>query len=112
MAIYKKIFEVDYYAKSARNVLHGAAGLVPGQDWVSLKEGDSSITRSNRNEVARTYKTLSKDTTDELNRMVNSYLKFKSLPQQVVGDDSIEDNYYIGNSSKYKSFRGNVENIL
>jgi hypothetical protein len=111
MAIYKKIFEVDYYVKSARNVLHGAAGLVPGQDWVSLKEGDSSITRSNRNEVARTYKTLSKDATEELNKMVNSYLKFKSLPQQVVGDDSVEAGYYIGSSSKYKGFRGNKENI-
>jgi hypothetical protein len=112
MAIYKKIFEIDYYNKTARTVLNGAAGILAGQDWITLKEGDSSITRSNRNEVARTYKTMSKDATEELNRMVNSYLKFKSLPQQVVGDDAVSAGYYIGGSSKYKGFRGNKDNFL
>ena len=112
MAIYKKIFEIDYYNKTARGALYGAGGLVSGQDWLTLREGDSSITRLNRNEVAKTYKTMSKDAMQELEQMINSYLKFKSLPQQVVGDDNVEDSYYVGGSSKYKGFRGNRDNFL
>ena len=104
MAIYKKIFEVDYYNKQARHSLSGVAGANSINDWLTLKEGDSSITRTNRNEVARTFKSLSSETRQELMNMVDSYLKFKNVPQQVVGDDVISDGYYLRPGRNYRSY--------
>lgn len=110
-AIYQKIFELDFYNKQARNTLRGAAGYAGG-DWISLKEGDSSITRVNRNEVAKNYKSLAQDTKAELDGMVQSYLKFRATPQQVVGNDTFEDSYYVGSSSSYDTYRGDKESLL
>lgn len=110
-AIYQKIFELDFYNKQARNTLRGAAGS-GGGDWISLKEGDSSITRSNKNEVAKNYRGLAKDTREELNNMVQSYLKFRALPQQVVGDDYLEDGYYNGGDYSAKNYRNDLKNDL
>jgi hypothetical protein len=110
-SIYQKIFELDFYNKQARNTLKGAAGY-NGGDWVSLKEGDSSITRANRNEVAKSYKSLAQDTKSELEKMVQSYLKFRAVPQQVVGDDIIEGRYYRGTTSSYDVYRGDRESLL
>jgi len=111
-AIYQKIFELDFYNKQARNTLKGAAGYAGG-DWVSLKEGDSSITRVNRNEVAKNYKSLAQDTRAELDKMVQSYLKFRATPQQVVGDDVVSAGYYAGPGSFYDtSYRGDRESLL
>jgi hypothetical protein len=110
-AIYQKIFEIDFYSKQARNTLRGAAGYAGG-DWISLREGDSSITRTNRNEVAKSYKSLAGDAQIELDKMVQSYLKFRATPQQVVGDDVIEATYYRGITSLYDGYRGNRESLL
>jgi hypothetical protein len=110
-AIYQKIFELDFYNKQARNTLKGAAGY-SGGDWISLREGDSSITRVNRNEVAKNYKSLATDTRSEIDQMVQSYLKFRATPQQVVGDDTIESSYYRGITSSYDSYRGDRESLL
>lgn len=104
MAIYKKIFEVDFYNKQARNSLSGIAGAGSSSDWLTLKEGDSSITRINRNEIARTFKSLSTESREELKQMVDSYLKFRTLPQQVVGDDEISDGYYLKPGRNYRSY--------
>jgi hypothetical protein len=110
-AIYQKIFELDFYNKQARNTLKGAAGYAGG-DWVSLREGDSSITRANKNEVAKSYKSLANDTKQELDKMIQSYLKFRATPQQVVGDDTFSNGYYVGPGSFYDTYRGNRENLL
>jgi hypothetical protein len=110
-AIYQKIFELDFYNKQARNTLRGAAGYAGG-DWISLREGDSSITRANKNEVAKSYKSLANDTRQELDKMIQSYLKFRATPQQVVGDDVVSAGYYVGPGSFYDTHRGNRENLL
>ena len=110
-AIYQKIFELDFYSKQARNTLKSAAGY-GGGDWTSLREGDSSITRANRNEVAKSYKSLANDAKDELDKMVQSYLKFRATPQQVVGDDAIPATYYRGVTSLYDAYRGDRESLL
>lgn len=111
MAIYKKIFEMDYYNRQARYALSGVGVLANGGDWTSLREGDSSITRANRNDVARTFRSISNDVKAELDQMVNSYLKFKSKPQQVVGDDTIAGMYYKGVSSDYADYRSDRDYI-
>ena len=105
MAVYKKIFEIDYYNRQVRYTLSGVGVLANGGDWTSLREGDSSITRVNRNEVARTFRSIASDAKNELDKMVNSYLKFKSKPQQVVGDDTVPGGYYKGVLSDYSDYR-------
>jgi hypothetical protein len=110
-AIYQKIFELDFYNKQARNTLKGAAGY-SGGDWTSLREGDSSITRVNRNEVAKNYKSLATEARLEVEKMVQSYLKFRATPQQVVGDDTVAGSYYRGVASAYDGYRGDMESLL
>jgi hypothetical protein len=109
-AIYQKIFELDFYSKMARNTLREISS--GGADWISLREGDSSITKINKNEVAKNYRSLSQDAKLELDKMVDSYLKFRAVPQQVVGDDAVEGGYYVGPGSSYDTYRGNRENLL
>ena len=107
-AIYQKIFEIDFYSKQSRNVLAGAAAYGSGSDWISLREGDSSITRVNKNEVAKSYKMLVDSSKAELDKMVNSYLKFRAVPQQVAGDDVVEGGYYVANYS-YDKYRSQID---
>ena len=111
MAIYKKIFEVDFYNKQARYSLSGVGGALGGNDWTSLKEGDSSITRMNRNEVAKTFKSMAKDSREELDKMIINYIKYNSGPQQVVGDDTVAGTYYRGVSSDYNDYRSDRDYI-
>ena len=47
--IYKQIYLTNYYTKKARAVLKGIDSSV---DFISLREGDSMITRTNKNEIA------------------------------------------------------------
>ena len=49
--IYKKLYLKHFYKKKARNVLKGIDNSV---DFISLREGDSMITRTNKNEIAKT----------------------------------------------------------
>ncbi len=109
-AIYQKIFEIEFYNKQARSVLKSAAGFAGG-DWTSLKEGDSSITRVNRNDVARNYKQLAESSKKELDSLAQSYLKFRAFPQQVVGDDNLPGMYYRGVSSDYGDYRSDRDYI-
>ena len=110
-AIYQKIFELDFYNKQARNSLNDIAKN--GNDWLSLREGDSSISRVNKNEVAKNYKQLAESSKKELDSLAQSYLKFRATPQQVVGDDTSSAGYYLGPGSFYDaSYRGDRENIL
>jgi hypothetical protein len=109
-AIYQKIFELDFYTKQARNTLRGAAGS-GGGDWITLREGDSSITRSNKNEVAKSYRGLANDTKEELNKMIQSYLKHRAMPQQVVGDDFVEAGYYKGSTTNKDFYREDINNL-
>ena len=47
--IYKQVYLNNYYTKKARAVLKGIDSSV---DFISLREGDSMITRTNKNEIA------------------------------------------------------------
>lgn len=95
-SIYKQIFLVHYYQKSARNALMGrgytlgysGSKVTLGDDWEQVREGDSVIKRSNRGEVAKVYRSYFIDATTTLNEMIASYKINLSSPQQVAGEDS------------------------
>jgi len=82
--IYKKLYLKHFYQKKARNVLKGIDSSV---DFVSLREGDSMITRTNKNEIAKVYRGLAKDASEELEGAVYAYNLYNATPRQVAGDE-------------------------
>ena len=51
------------------------------------------ITRTNKNELAKTYRGLANDSKEELDKLVTSYSLYQSQPVQVAGEDGT---YYTG----------------
>jgi hypothetical protein len=52
-----------------------------------LREGDTAITRTNKNELAKTYRTLANDAMQELDKLITSYTIYQAAPLQVAGED-------------------------
>ena len=82
--IFKQLYLKHFYRKKARNVLKGIDSSV---DFISLREGDSMITRTNKNEIAKTYRGLAKDAEEELEKQVYAYNYYQAQPRQVAGAD-------------------------
>tara|TARA_R110000824_G_scaffold43099_2_gene126464 strand:- start:15639 stop:16184 length:546 start_codon:yes stop_codon:yes gene_type:complete len=83
--IFKKIYISNYYTKKARAVLKGIDSSV---DFISLREGDSMITRTNKNEIAKTYRGFAKDAQEALDDLVGRYNIYGAAPVQVAGTDA------------------------
>ena len=83
-AIYKQIYLYEFYTKKTRQVLRGIDSSV---DFVSLREGDTMITRTNKNELAKTYRGLANDAREEMERLITSYNIYQASPVQVAGED-------------------------
>lgn len=83
-AIYKQMYLYQFYTKKTRQVLRGTDSAV---DFINLREGDTSITRTNKNELAKTYRSLANDAQEELDRLINSYKMYQAAPVQVAGED-------------------------
>ena len=86
--IYKQIYLTNYYTKKARAVLKGIDSSV---DFISLREGDSMITRTNKNEIAKTYRGFAKDAQERLDMLVAKYNIYDAQPVQVAGTDASVD---------------------
>lgn len=80
-AIYKQIYLVDYWKSKVGSVLKNADSST--SEWLVLREGDSSIEKLNKNEVAKTYRGLSSDASVELDRLVHDYKYYQASPRQV-----------------------------
>ena len=83
-AIYKQMYLYEFYTKKTRQVLRGVDSEV---DFISLREGDSMITRTNKNELAKTYRGLANDANSELEKLIASYNMYQAAPVQVAGED-------------------------
>jgi hypothetical protein len=93
LGIYKMLFNYNYYFHLSRSVAVSASRV--GQDWVSMQEGDSKITRVNKNEISKNLRALAKDAKETLDKAVKMYLKYGAIPSQIVGDDYIGISNYI-----------------
>jgi hypothetical protein len=93
LGVYKMLFNYNYYFHLARTVAISATRA--GQDWISMQEGDSKITRVNKNEISKNLRGLAKDAKETLDKAVKMYLKYGAVPMQVVGDDYIGVSNYI-----------------
>lgn len=92
-SIYKMIFDCEYFKSEARNAASSA--MTVGNDWTSLREGDSAITKINKNEISKNFRGLAQDCKAELDKAVKMYLKYNAIPDQIAGDDTEGVSYYI-----------------
>ena len=83
--IYKQIYLSHYYKKSSRDTLRVITS--ESVDWIRLSEGDTTIVRNNKNEIAKTYLSLAKDAEEQIKQLVYSYTLYGARPLQVAGLD-------------------------
>jgi hypothetical protein len=100
-AIYKQMYLQEFYVKKTRQVLRGIDSAV---DFITLREGDTMITRTNKNELAKTYRGLATDAQQELERLVTAYNIHQAAPVQVAGDDGSP--IYTGSGYFYYPYGG------
>jgi hypothetical protein len=93
LAIYKMLFDYEYFKSESRNIAKSSATF--GSDWTRLQEGDSSITKINKNEISKNFRALSRDAKEDLDKAVKLYLKYNAIPDQIAGDDTEGVSYYI-----------------
>jgi hypothetical protein len=86
--ILKELYLNNYYNKEARNALRGiVSSSVSGDNILALKDGESSVTFINRNEVSKVYRGLAADSMDNVVRMAGQYNIYQAQPRQLGGID-------------------------
>lgn len=98
--IFKQLYLVNYYKKKTRSVLKNIDSSV---DFISLRDGDSMITRTNKNEIAKTYRGLTNDAEERLQMLTAKYNIYGAAPVQVAGLDA-PDGTGEGNFPVYRAF--------
>jgi|TARA_R110001592_G_scaffold174896_1_gene413861 hypothetical protein len=88
-SIHKELYLHNYYNKQTRNALRGIASAANDDKILSLKDGESSVTFVNRNEVAKVYRGLANDSKANLDGLVAKYNIYEAAPQQVGGIDAV-----------------------
>lgn len=83
--ILTQLYLRDYYTKQARNILSLSA--TGATDWTRLSEGDTTIVRTNKVDLSRTYRNLAKDAAEGLKELVYSYNSYQAQPRQTAGFD-------------------------
>jgi len=88
-AIYKEIYLGNYYRKQSRNALRGLVGNTNGSDILSLRDGNSSVTFTNKNEVAKVYKSFAEESDRKLEKLCHNYNMYQSEPLQLGGIEAL-----------------------
>lgn len=89
-AIFTKLYTIHYYNKAAREVLKGIVwsnSETVANDWISIKEADSSIQRTSKNSISKTLSDLARSEKQDLDQLIYQYNMNKSSPSQVAGED-------------------------
>jgi hypothetical protein len=89
-AIYKEMYMSHYYRKQSRNALRGLVGNSDGADVLSIRDGNSSVSFVNKNEVSKVYKSLADDCDSKVEKLAHQYNMYQSEPLQLGG---IETSY-------------------
>ena len=86
--ILKEMYLYNHYTKEARNALRGIVNSsVSGDNILALKDGESSVTFVNRNEVSKVYRGLASDSMANIERMAGQYNIYQAEPRQLYGID-------------------------
>lgn len=84
-AIYKEMYMSNYYRKQSRNALKGLVGNTDGSDILSLRDGNSAVTFTNKNEVSKVYKSLAQESEEKIDKLAHQYNMYQSEPLQLGG---------------------------
>lgn len=86
-AIYKLLYMHNYYSKKARSAMRGVMDNCSSGsgEILSLKDGESTVSFTNRNETAKVIRGLANDTKEQINYLVARYNMYQSEPRQVGG---------------------------
>ena len=87
-AIFHKLYLLKWYDSRIRQNT-GASSW----DYSEISEGDSTIRKVSKNEIAKTLRTSRKDIYDEMINMIGSYKKNNSTPESYNRICSIIDDY-------------------
>ena len=84
--VLKELYLSNYYNKHARNALRGIVDAsVSGDNVLSLRDGESSVTFINRNEVSKVYKGMASDCMEKVTRMAAQDNIYQAQPRQLGG---------------------------
>ena len=84
-SIYTQLYLQSYYTNKAIRVLRN---IDNDADWIRITEGDTTLVRTNKNEVSKSYRALSKDAQEMTASLVASYHQYLAQPMQVAGTDA------------------------
>ena len=88
-SVLRELYLCNYYNKQARTALRGIANSsVSGDNILSLKDGESSVTFVNRNEVSKVYRGLASDCMEKVTRLAAQYNIYQAEPRQLGGIDA------------------------
>jgi hypothetical protein len=83
-AIFSELYMYHYYNRQARAALRGV--ITESSNILSLQEGDSQITFTNKNEVAKSYRGLANDSMEKVKSLAQKYNSYEAAPQSVRVD--------------------------
>ena len=84
-SIYTQLYLQSYYTSKAIRVLRN---IDNDADWIRITEGDTTLVRTNKNEVSKSYRGLAKDAQEMTNSLIASYHQYLAQPMQVAGTDA------------------------
>lgn len=86
-SIYKNLYLSSYYSRQSSASLRGVVGS-GGSDVLSIRDGNSAVSFANKNEIAKSYKSMSNTYLDQANQQAHQYNMYQSAPLQVGGDEN------------------------
>lgn len=78
-ALASLIYQSNYYKRQAACVLQGGGEAM----WTQLKEGDSTIVRSDMTKVSKEFRELHKSTEEELTAMIHYWTLNRTVPTAI-----------------------------
>lgn len=77
-AIYAQMYKSEYYSRKISSIFGGT-----DINWTTLKDGDSTITRSSQTEVGKLFKDLKRLSDEEMNKLIAAYRVNASSPSTI-----------------------------
>jgi len=81
-AILKEMYLERYYHKIARSSLKGALSAAT-TEWIIIKEGDTTFTRANKNELVKSLRGFANDHRDAKEYLIRRYNAYQTHPIEV-----------------------------
>ena len=85
-AILKKMYFIHFYDQKLRTHMT----TMDTDTVLSVRDGDSGVTKINKNEIAKSIAAIKVQEYSELKLLVASYTSTKAKPYQVAGDDTVD----------------------